>query len=135
LAGLGSVLVYMARGFTYRDPVLTWIFATGLAFAGAAFLSCLILLGRAYLLSEQTASAIEHLEWVADRGESLLDAPLVLPPAFYYLGRAFQLRGDGENAARREYLHYRSRGDASPERAAEARSYLQSPERSESDPD
>lgn len=76
LSGLGSVLAYMARGFTYRDPVLTWIFALGLAFAGAAFLSCLSLLGRAYLA--QTYVYLPLLRELADSKSQFLEYAKVM---------------------------------------------------------
>lgn len=72
LSGLGSVLALMARSFTYHDPVLTWVFALGFAGAACAFVSCLILMGRAYLaqtymylplLRQLTTSQNEFLEY------------------------------------------------------------------------
>jgi hypothetical protein len=72
LSGLASVLVVMSRSFTYRDPVLTWMFAFALAAAGCAFVTCLVLMGRAYLaqtyvylplLRELAASQSQFLEY------------------------------------------------------------------------
>ncbi len=54
LSGLGSVLALMARLFTYRDSVLTWMFTLEFAGAACAFVSCLILMGRAYLAQTYT---------------------------------------------------------------------------------
>lgn len=66
------------------------------------------LLGRASVSAGRTGPAIQDLEWVVERGESLLDLPPVLPLSFYYLGRALEERGDNERAklAYREFLHY-----------------------------
>jgi hypothetical protein len=76
LSGLGSVLAYMAQGFTYRDPVLTWLFAIMLAFAGAAFLSCLFLLGRAYLA--QTYVYLPLLRELADSRSQFIEYAKVM---------------------------------------------------------
>ena len=76
LSGLGSVLAYMARGFTYRDPVLTWMFALGFAFSGAAFLSCLGFLGRAYLA--QTYVYLPLLRELVDSREQFLEYAKVM---------------------------------------------------------
>ncbi|MFH1279323.1 MAG: hypothetical protein ABIK65_13195 [Candidatus Eisenbacteria bacterium] len=66
------------------------------------------LLGRASVQSGRSGAAVQDLEWVVERGESLLDLPPVLPLSFYYLGRALEERGDDERArlAYREFLHY-----------------------------
>jgi tetratricopeptide (TPR) repeat protein len=84
------------------------------------------LLGRASIGSAgQTASAIDDLEWVANRGESLLDLPPVLAVNFYYLGRAFEERGQKPDAemAYREFLHYRRHADGGSPEVAHATAY------------
>ncbi len=70
-------------------------------------------LGLAYLGADQAARAIQELETVVERGESLLDFPPVLPDAFAALGRALESRGSLDLAitAYEEYLNYRSYGD------------------------
>lgn len=70
LGGLGSAAVLMARSFTYRDPLLTWIFIPLLVADLVSFIVCMIFLSRAYfrqtyvflpLLSEIEKSREEFL--------------------------------------------------------------------------
>lgn len=48
LTGLGGLLAVMARSFTYRDTLLTWLFAPFMVTAVLAFFVCLLFLARAY---------------------------------------------------------------------------------------
>lgn len=76
LSGFGSLLAYMARGFTYSDPLLTKIFAIALAFAGTAFLACLSLFGRAYLA--QTYVYLPLLRELAEANNQFLEYAKVM---------------------------------------------------------
>ncbi len=84
------------------------------------------LLGRAALAARKWGSAVRDLEFVAERGEHLLDLPPVLPLSFYYLGRVFEERGDPDQArlAYREFLHYRRYANPTRPEMIHARSYL-----------
>ncbi|MFH1680664.1 MAG: hypothetical protein ABIH26_08475 [Candidatus Eisenbacteria bacterium] len=84
------------------------------------------LLGRASLERGRWGEAIERLEWIVDRGEPLLDLPLLLPSSFFYLGRAFEERGDRAEAelAFREFLHYWRHADSRRAEIAHAAGYL-----------
>ncbi|MBN1825200.1 MAG: hypothetical protein JW958_02965 [Candidatus Eisenbacteria bacterium] len=66
------------------------------------------LLGRASWLAKRWGPALRELEHLADRGESFLDLPPVLPLTFYYLGRTLEEQGEKDRAglAYREFLHY-----------------------------
>ncbi|MBM3320956.1 MAG: hypothetical protein FJY73_09805 [Candidatus Eisenbacteria bacterium] len=83
-------------------------------------------LGRASIARARWGDAIANLEWVVNRGESLLDSPLLLPLSYYYLGRAFEERGDRLDAelAYREFLHSWRDADAHRAEVSHARAYL-----------
>lgn len=94
LGGLGSLLALMARAFSYRDPVLTWMFAPFLIAAVVSFFSCLVQLARAYhrqkyvylpLLQDLEKSRDEFVEfaesWMDVRGSpGAVREPV--PPAY-----------------------------------------------------
>lgn len=84
------------------------------------------LLGRAALAAQKWGSAVSDLEFVAERGEHLLDLPPVLSLSFYYLGRVFEERGDPNQArlAYREFLHFRQYANPTRPEMSHARSYL-----------
>jgi hypothetical protein len=72
LGGLGSLIALMARSFTYRDGVLTWMFAPFLIAAIVSLFGCLMQLARAYhrqkymylpLLQDLEKSREEFLEF------------------------------------------------------------------------
>jgi hypothetical protein len=48
LTGLGGAIVAMARSFSYRDALVTWLFSPVLVADGIAFFVCLVYLARAY---------------------------------------------------------------------------------------
>jgi len=86
--------------------------------------------GQYYLLRgsgwEARGAALRELEWVANRGEYLLDRPLVLSINFFYLGRAFELSRDELKAkmAYGEFLHYWQWADEGRPETLHARNYL-----------
>jgi len=45
---LGGAMVAMARSFSYKDCLLTWVFGILLGLTGIAFFLCMLNLGRAY---------------------------------------------------------------------------------------
>lgn len=72
LSVLGGALIAMVRTFTYTDPRLTWFFIAGLVASALTFVTCLVLLGVAYiaqtyvylpLLRQLTNSRDEFLEY------------------------------------------------------------------------
>lgn len=84
------------------------------------------LLGRAARLSRKWPTATRELEWVVNRGESLLDIPQLLPLSFYYLGVTLEESGDTGRAQRAylEFLHYWERASGEREEIIRARRFL-----------
>jgi len=84
------------------------------------------LMGQASLLSGRESAATRELEWVVERGESLLDLPVLIPLSFYYLGRALEEQSDaaGARLAYTEFLHYWQSAESDRPELIHAQTYL-----------
>ena len=71
LSLLGSILALMARSFTGRDPVLTWLVLPVFSAALLAFAICIVFLGRAYVA--QTYVYLPLLRALTDARETFLE--------------------------------------------------------------